>query len=256
MHRIKEEKLSTQENHSMIKRRKPETRRMSFLAAPENAQSSRAESLTGMVKTEEESRRWLSLAFLLLASVWIPGALVVCTPANLEVSDIEFCTDYDVEGGNCSMQPFRVTHSEQLLADLGAISVIVREGKQLTWKDWNYHIYFDQPVTVGLFLKWNREASLQERADLRKDLHCIYSLNHPATGVSVRGELEGMRLEKEGLWCFDYLGTLLGELQKQEKTLQQKPDPSYFPVRLGLEVESSKKHLRRELTRNIVVTWR
>ena len=229
---------------------------MSFRVEDQPVEANRPETFGRSQENQKENRRWQFMAFLLLATVWIPGVLAVCNPAGLEVSDVEFCSDYDAEEQTCSMQPFRAGESENLLAELGELSVVAREGKHLTWKDWNYHIYFDRPVTVGLFLKWNRVASLEERAELRKDLRCVYSLAHPTTGLSVRGELEGMRLEKEGVWCFDYLGTLLGELQKQEKTLEERPDLSYFPVRLGLEVESSKKHLRRELTRNIVVTWR
>ncbi len=172
---------------------------------------------------------------------------------TLSVASDEFCPDYDVNSDVCQMQRFQSgTDGKDLLVEF----TVPKETTLSTWKEWNHFIYFESPITVGYLLRWNRNASLDERTELRQDLHCSYSMRHPVSGVEVQGELEGKRLEKNGIWCFDYLGTLLAALQKEEGTLKKEPESDYFPVTLTMMLKSSKKHLRREVTRSIVVNWR
>ncbi|MBI41735.1 MAG: hypothetical protein CMF59_19240 [Leptospiraceae bacterium] len=172
---------------------------------------------------------------------------------TLSVASDEFCPDYDVNSDVCQMQSFQSGTGEK---DLLLEFMVPKETTLSTWKEWNHFIYFESPITVGYLLRWNRNASLDERTELRQDLHCSYSMRHPVSGVEVQGELEGKRLEKNGIWCFDYLGTLLAALQKEEGTLKKEPESDYFPVTLTMMLKSSKKHLRREVTRSIVVNWR
>ena len=172
---------------------------------------------------------------------------------TLSVASDEFCPDYDVNSDVCQMQSFQSGTGEK---DLLLEFMVPKETTLSTWKEWNHFIYFESPITVGHLLRWNRNASLDERTELRQDLHCSYSMRHPVSGVEVQGELEGKRLEKNGIWCFDYLGTLLAALQKEEGTLKKEPESDYFPVTLTMMLKSSKKHLRREVTRSIVVNWR
>ena len=180
--------------------------------------------------------------------------LSYCNNGPLEVQASLFCPDYSAQDDACQNLHFEdVEDSDNTIMARFSES---RFAGIKTWKEWNHYIYFEEPITVGFLLRWNRPAGLEERSSLRNDLRCVYTISHPETQVSIRGELEGKRLESGGLWCFNYLGTLLGELQKQEGVLKRIPDPNYFPVDLKLEVESSKKHLRREVTRRILVYWR
>lgn len=187
-----------------------------------------------------------------LFSLLLSFVLTSCSREELNVRSFEFCPDYSAEKRLCNEGPFRHRSEDTVLASISLDSPLAGS----SWKEWNHYIYFDEPLVVGLWMSWNRDASLEERTALREDLECSYEISHPESGVSIQGELEGKRLQEDGLWCFDYLGTMLGELQKQERTLNESPDPGYFPVKLTMAVESSKKHLRRELTRNILVTWR
>ena len=171
----------------------------------------------------------------------------------LEIQSSQFCPDYDAASDACNDHGFQ---SDSASDHLTVEFTVSDDHKIGTWKEWNYFIYFEAPITVGYLVRWNREASLEERSELRKDLHCSYLIQHPTSGMEVRGELEGKRLEKNGVWCFDYLGTLLAVLQKEEGILQNRPERDYFPVKLTLMLESSKKHLRTEVSRSILVIWR
>lgn len=172
---------------------------------------------------------------------------------DLEVGSQEFCPDYDAIDDVCLSGAFNGLEDTQELQI--QFEMPPAQGPS-TWKQWNHYIYFEKPITVGFLVRWSRDATLDERMELRKDLSCEFRIEHPETGKGINGHLEGKRLEENGLWCFDYLGTLLGELQKEEGILNNKPESSYFPVELTLSVESSKKHLRREVTRRILVNWR
>ena len=179
----------------------------------------------------------------------IPGA--GCTPEPLQSRPGYYCADYDAESGNCTNAGQRLENGTVVI-ELGAIH---SEKAHKSWHEFNYYIYFEKPVTVGLFVPWNRSASLDDRMELRSDLKCEFQLGKK-DGVEVSGELEGKRLEEKGVWCFDYLGTLMAHLQKKEGTIEASPSEDYFPVQLTLILESSKKHLRREDTRNILVHWK
>ena len=107
---------------------------------------------------------------------------------TLSVASDEFCPDYDVNSDVCQMQSFQSGTGEK---DLLLEFMVPKETTLSTWKEWNHFIYFESPITVGYLLRWNRNASLDERTELRQDLHCSYSMRHPVSGVEVQGELEG-----------------------------------------------------------------
>lgn len=107
--------------------------------------------------------------------------------------------------------------------------------KTQTWFDFAYHMYFHSRQTPGLRVEFTRDIAADDA--LRSSLHCKYKLERG--GKSVEDHMEGLRWDEDGsgLWCFDYLGSMLVKYHKQFGSIKDRPNIDFFPINLTLTLE-------------------
>ena len=138
-------------------------------------------------------------------------------------------------------------------ADEHTYQVAVPAYKLDSWYNLGYHMYFHTRETPGLRLVFNRGLSNSEIESLEKNLHCSYELEQG--GRVFAGHLEGVRVDADGAWCFDYLGTMLVRFHKQQGDEGAPPTAEFFPVKLRLLYESADPALRGMREGSVVVRW-
>lgn len=133
--------------------------------------------------------------------------------------------------------------------------ITVPEKKAGTWRDLAYHMYFHTRQTPGIRIDYRPRLAAEAAASLRQEGHCEWKLSRG--GRSVGGHLEGRRVDEDGggVWCFDYLGTMLIEYQKKHGSLAARPDPSFFPAEITLGFRSANPALSAELSGTVEVHW-
>jgi len=169
----------------------------------------------------------ISLPFLFFAA---------CTPA---IKESYFCDDY---GSQCNhkMEP---EHRYQ-------ISVPIHKTK--SWYEFGYHMYFHTRQTPGIRVNFAKTLTSEEKSKLEKSLECSYSFKKG--GKEVKGELEGKRVDDNGFWCFDYLGTMIVKYHKSNETLEEKPVEDFFPAELKLHYKNI--YGEGELKGSVFVVWK
>ncbi len=169
----------------------------------------------------------------------------------LEVEDRYFCDLFETQG---EREAENATGScIERRGESHTYDVAVPVYKQDTWYDLGYHMYFHTRETPGLRLVWNRDLSAGELELLEENLRCSYELEQG--GRVHGGHLEGVRVDPEGAWCFDYLGTMLVKFQKEHGAEDARPDAGFFPVVLRLKYRSEDPPLNGEASGRIVVRW-
>ncbi len=159
----------------------------------------------------------------------------------LEVEESYFCDLF--EEGVC----------QDRRGDEHVYQVAVPAYKQGSWYDLGYHMYFHTRETPGLRLIFNRTLSAGEVERLEQSMHCSYEIEQG--GHVFAGHLEGVRVDEAGVWCFDYLGTMLVRLQKDRGDENLRPTPDFFPVRLRLKYESAEPQLSGAREGQVIVRW-
>lgn len=188
-------------------------------------------------------KRSIALFSQSLLAAGVLAAALGCEPPPFRLGEPFFCDD--VVADEC-VQPG---------PEGGVYRFFAPESKRKSWRDLGYYMYFHSRQTPGLRVAWNRPLAPADRARLEKSLHCSYVLQKGDRKVS--GELEGRRIDEtgRGLWCFDYLGTMLIEFHKQAGSLESPPAADFFPVTLTLRFETHLSELRGEKTGPIFVRW-
>ncbi|MBE7440370.1 MAG: hypothetical protein HS115_18110 [Spirochaetales bacterium] len=152
---------------------------------------------------------------------------------------VYFCDDFGPEG--CRQKPSRVRIYE----------VHLPEEKLASWESLSYHLYFHARITPGLRVDHPFASSDLDR--LRQASHCSYTLRQG--GKEHRGHMEGLRLDETGLWCFDYLGSMLLDFHRQAGTALQAPDPRFSPFDLELAYETPLSSVRGMLSAQVSLQW-
>ncbi len=177
---------------------------------------------------------------LLALTVFGLGA---CAPEPFALKRVFFCDDST--GDECRLPA----------PENGVYAFVAPGSKRSSWRDLGYYMYFHARQTPGLRAEWNNALEPARRAALEQSLHCEYSLERGPQSVS--GELEGERVDENGrgLWCFDYLGTMLIEFHKKYGSIEKPPAAEFFPVTLRLRFETDDPQIRGEKSTPITVRW-
>lgn len=174
-----------------------------------------------------------------MGTIFFTGSACLRNPS---VSKVMFCDDYET---SCTA-PMESSHK---------YDITVPEKKAASWRDLAYHMYFHTRQTPGIRLDYRPRLSSEQIAALRQDGHCEWKLSRG--GKSVQGHLEGRRIDEDGggVWCFDYLGTMLIEYQKKHGSLTARPDPAFFPAEITLGFRAANAALSAELSGTVEVHW-
>lgn len=123
-----------------------------------------------------------------------------------------------------------------------------------SWTDFSHHLYFHSRITPGLRVNFSglgkKERSALEQA------HCSWTLEDPRGKLRpVGGHMEGIRIDEDGLWCFDYFGTMLLAFVR-ENQIQSEPVrlDVLFPLRLHLSATTGFIQPDPALERSISLT--
>ena len=171
------------------------------------------------------------------------ASLLACDPGPFAITKTYFCDD--VSRDECVVP----------MPEDGAYAFSAPESKRGSWHDLGYYMYFHARQTPGLRVEWNQPLSPEDTARLETSLRCHYTLRRGDREVS--GELEGTRVDQNGrgLWCFDYLGTMLIKFHEKYKSVEDAPAADFFPVTLQLRYESHLPILNGENSTPITVDW-
>lgn len=170
------------------------------------------------------------------------AALCLTASCDLHVTRAFFCDDYS---DHCEAQmPEAHQYQFQIPAD-----------KTRTWRDLSFYMYFHSRQTPGLRVDFSRKLTEAEADRVRRNGSCPWTL--VKNGRVVGGHLEGFRLDENGagMWCFDYLGTMLLEYHKKYGSVGEAPRQDFFPVNLQLEFHSGEPGLSASLAGPVTVRW-
>ena len=165
-----------------------------------------------------------------------------CKRTDLAVREVFGCDDF-AEGRCLLLRSSEVRHEFSVPAS--------RSG---TWRDLGYHMYFHSRQTPGLRVLFDRRLARNEMEKLKKTLSCSYRLRHN-DGRSASGELEGLRFDEYGFWCFDYLGTMLVKFHKKHKSIQKRPQLDFFPVELELSFSDKSGRIAGHRRFKVTASW-
>lgn len=149
------------------------------------------------------------------------------------------------EGSRCT-QPYgetRIYHVE------------IPAARRKTWRDLAYYLYFHSRVTPGVRIDFEAPVPEEKLSSFKKEPVCRYTLQDGEQAV--HGELEGIRVDEDGagVWCFDYLGTMLLKLVRERGMEELPPDPSYFPLDLDLEFQSDLLGQGGRQSSRVILQW-
>ncbi|MCE9596621.1 MAG: hypothetical protein K8S54_01505 [Spirochaetia bacterium] len=132
----------------------------------------------------------------------------------------------------------------------GVYSFQIPVEKTKTWFDFAYHMYFHSRQTPGMRVEFTRDIATGD--PLRQSLHCKYKLERGADFVE--DHMEGLRWDEDGsgLWCFDYLGTMLVKFHKKFGSIQGKPTVDFFPINLTISLDGGLNTAKSE---SISLDW-
>lgn len=112
----------------------------------------------------------------------------------------------------------------------------------VTWTDFSHHLYFHSKITPGLRV---RKSAIDELNEKKAGV-CHYRLSDPRRQlIAVEGELEGFRVDDDGIWCFDYFGTQLLHFVRTNDIADEKVDMALFPLELEIFLNSKGPSVRR-----------
>ncbi len=125
--------------------------------------------------------------------------------------------------------------------------------KTKTWFDLAYHMYFHSRQTPGMRVEFSRGLKKDEES-FRASAKCFYRLEKGEKFVE--DHMEGMRWDEDGsgLWCFDYLGTMLVKFHKKYGTIQARPSADFSPVLLTMRLENGPG--AAQVQESVSLDWR
>lgn len=161
---------------------------------------------------------------------------------DLKTSDVYFCDQYKAD--QCEL-PY--PDNERVYRP------VIPASKTDSWYDLGYYMYFHTRQTPGLRVNFNRALSQKESHQLKKSASC--SLTISTANNSHTAHMEGMRIDEDGFWCFDYLGSNLVALMKKNHQEKNKPVRSIFPIRLKIAWESSLPGIKGQKSTYVNIDW-
>ncbi|MCB1318855.1 MAG: hypothetical protein KDK34_01305 [Leptospiraceae bacterium] len=126
--------------------------------------------------------------------------------------------------------------------------------RRTSWKTLGYHMYFHTRETPGMRVDFNHSASDEELADIRATAGCRFRMQD-AEGNVIENHMEGVRVDADGVWCFEYLGDMLIEFHEQRGTLEDAPDPAWFPIMLRISFHASRPPLSVAREAPVLAEW-
>ena len=140
-------------------------------------------------------------------------------------ADVYACDLFSEEKNQCTIKP-------------GSVYEVKPASRPLTtWTDFAHHLYFHSGITPGL--RVNRPGlSLGSNFD-KHTAHtaCYYHLKDPNNQLlSVSGQLEGFRVDANGIWCFDYFGSELLHFVRENQIADEKINLDLFPLELTISL--------------------
>ncbi len=189
--------------------------------------------------------------FILVLLTASAGFLSQCDKKAQGIRSADFCDLYKEE---CK---------EPGLGATDTYKVSVPESKTGNWRDFGHYLYFHSRQTPGMEIRFFRKLNEEELSEIRKTTRCYYRIHR--NGAGVRHEMEGIRFfpDGSGLWCFDYLGSMLIEYHKFSKTLDENPKSGpagkngeyEFPFELELSVTGESEWLNEEIQTQARIVW-
>lgn len=146
-----------------------------------------------------------------------------CNKEPLVVKKLFLCELFD-EKGNCKKEI--KNHQEYTL-------ILRKETKIENWEALGNFLYFQERITPGFVIYFNRKPTHLERKKILETYKAYYQF----AGIS--GKLEGFEFGRDWIGSFDYLGTMLKERQRSKK--EEKSYPlltSVFPAKIKFLYES------------------
>jgi hypothetical protein len=146
----------------------------------------------------------------------------------------------------CSLLPLACAEDPVYACDLFSSSrCMVKPGevyevqvpdKALTsWTDFSHELYFHSKITPGMRV---HRSAIDDWNSI-KSASCHYRLSDPEKRlIPVEGELEGFRIDDDGIWCFDYFGSQLLKLVRANHIEKEKVDMALFPLKLEIRLNS------------------
>lgn len=180
--------------------------------------------------------------YFLFVSLIFSLLLFAACRRDLGVDRAYFCDDFADE--KCILpQSEDRTYSFELPAE-----------KAVSWFELAYFMYFHARQTPGFRVDFNHSPNAEEMKRLRTHLECSYRLIHQDR--EVKGHLEGRRIDEEGFWCFDYLGTMLVKYHKTFGSIKDRPSGDFFPVIVELSYNSDLPGIKGTLKSSVRVEWK
>ena len=181
---------------------------------------------------------------LLILSLYTVSFLSPACNGKPAIKTIYRCDDFGE--GRC-----REKHN----SDQITYSFKVPEYKTKSWRKLGYHMYFNSRETPGVRLEFNRPLTKKDRNVLNNSLKCSYRIRKGER--SVMGHLEGIEIDEDGggVWCFDYLGSMLEKYHKKYKSIDSPPDRAFFPIELELLYHSPIKIVNGSIKSKVFVQW-
>ncbi|PKL30059.1 MAG: hypothetical protein CVV45_19435 [Spirochaetae bacterium HGW-Spirochaetae-10] len=162
--------------------------------------------------------------FLIALSVVLCALLpVACSEEPVYACDL-------FSNGKCTLKPGDV------------YDVPAAQKPVVTWTDFSHHLYFHSKITPGLRV---RKSAIKEMNNMKAGV-CHYRLSDPRRQlIAVEGELEGFRVDDDGIWCFDYFGSQLLHFVRANDIAEEKVDMALFPLELEIHLNSQGPSVRR-----------
>lgn len=129
----------------------------------------------------------------------------------------------------------------------------IPESKTGSWYDLGYYMYFHTRETPGLKIDFTRNLTKNELKLLKQSLNCKISIQKGP--IIYENEMEGLRIDRSGFWCFDYLGSHLVDFMKSQKAEKQTPKMDYFPITLSIEFSSKLERIHGKKSTLIYIKW-
>ncbi|MCX7998063.1 MAG: hypothetical protein N3A69_03805 [Leptospiraceae bacterium] len=141
----------------------------------------------------------------------------------MKVDQFQLCEFFDTQG-KCKRE----------LSSLQEYSITLSKTVQIpTWDALGNYLYFQEKITPGFILHFNRKPTHIERKKILETFKAYYQF----AGIS--GEMAGFEFGENWIGSFDYLGSMLKERQRSRKEEKSYPFlTNLFPAKLKFLYES------------------
>lgn len=174
---------------------------------------------------------WLLLLLLML--------ITSCKIEPLTITKFQLCEFFDNQG---------VCKKE--ISNPQEYSILIpKDFKLETWDNLGNYLYFQKKITPGFLIQFNRSPSHKERKKILETYKAYYRF------AELRGELAGFEFGETWIGSFDYLGSMIKDLQRIQK--QEKSYPfltNLFPTSLKFLYESEYFSGEAEFNINLTIS--